>query len=78
MILFIPKKEIVKFMQQNENIMLNIINIISNRSNFLSKKIKLLTLMALTPFLINATEIICAGQGNQGELIEIELNYFDL
>ena len=40
-------------------------------------KIKLLTLMALTPFFINATEIICAGQGNQGELIEIELNYFE-
>ena len=40
-------------------------------------KIKLLTLMALTPFSINATEIICAGQGNQGELIEIELNYFE-
>lgn len=40
-------------------------------------KIKLLTLMALTPFFINATEIICTGQGNQGELIEIELNYFE-
>jgi len=40
-------------------------------------KIKLLTLMAVTPFFINATEIICAGQGNKGELIEIELNYFE-
>ena len=40
-------------------------------------KIKLLILIALTPFYINATEIICSGQGNQGELIEIELNYFE-
>jgi len=38
-------------------------------------KTGLLTLLTITPFLINGTEIICSGQGSQGELVELDLNY---
>ncbi|GAB4292835.1 MAG: Crp/Fnr family transcriptional regulator [Marinilabiliales bacterium] len=46
-IIFIPKEEVIKMMQKNKTILNNYLNIISNRTQFLSQKVRLLSLKSL-------------------------------
>lgn len=46
-IIFIPREEILKMMQSNKQILINYLNIISNRTQFLSEKVRLLSLKSL-------------------------------
>lgn len=52
-ILFIPKPAFIQMMQKNEKVLANFMNIISNRAQFLSNKIKFLSFQSIKGKLAN-------------------------
>lgn len=77
-LLVIPKESVLRLFQKNEKILLNFLNAISNRSQFLSQKIKFLTFQTIKGKIANyllqlsggKSQIVTLGK-SQNELAEL-------
>ena len=73
-IIFIPKTEVLKLFQKNQTILENYLDIISSRGQFLSKKVKLLSLdnlkQKIAYYLLENKEEITNKKTTQQELAE--------
>ncbi len=76
-LLVIPKESVLKLFQENKNILLNFLNSISNRSQFLSQKIKFLNFQTIKGKIANYLLQIAQGKElvvldkSQNELAEL-------
>ncbi len=64
-ILAIPKEYVIKLFQSNEIILLNFLNSISNRSQFLSQKIRFLTFQTIKGKIANYILQVAHGESNE-------------
>ncbi len=64
-LLVIPKPSVLQMFQQNEQILLNFLNTISNRSQFLSQKIKFLAFQTIKGKIANYLLQLSGGKNNE-------------
>lgn len=75
-LVFIPKESLLKMLQQNKQIMLNYLNIISNRAQFLSDKLKFLSFNTLKEKV--AHFILQLSRGDELTTVELPSKQQDL